>query len=286
MSNDLQELDLNALPKMSAWPSRLLGLTAFADVTRDHAKIQKEYSDDKWQRCHDLLKASDYKLTAHDLRMNNHEFTSGDLRPCLLNDKLYLARVADIMPLYDALIDKLLRPSLEQTGHLVELGCGPGFIMDMLSRRFPKASFTGGDFADSAIELGKKLYPDPKHISVQKLDFYADSFPVIENTDGQVTVFTCQALEQIPDCTKTIKTFAKYRDKIKSVVHLEPCYDLYDDTLLGLMRKRYIEMNDYNRNLISTLRNTPDIEIMSCEPCVIGWNPFNALAATEWRFKN
>jgi Methyltransferase domain len=285
MSNALKELDLNELPKMSAWPARLLGLTAFGEVKRDHAKIQEEYSDDKWQKCHDILKASNYKLSPHDLRMNYHEFTSGDLRPCLLNNKLHLACIADIMPLYDTLIDKLVRPSLEQTGQLVELGCGPGFIMDMLSRRFPKSRFMGGDFADSAIELAKKLYPDPKHISVQKLDFYADSFPVIEKAEGQVTVFTCQALEQIPDCSKTIKTLAKYRDKIKSVVHLEPCYDLYDDTLMGLMRKRYIEINDYNRNLVSTLRGTDDIEVMSCEPCVIGWNPFNALAATEWRFK-
>ena len=285
MSNVLKELDLNELPKMSAWPARLLGLAIFGEVKRDLAKIKKEYSDDKWQKCHDILEASNFKLSPHDLRMNYHEFTSGDLRPCLLNNKLHLARIADIMPIYDALIDKLVRPSLQQTGQLVELGCGPGFIMNMLSRRFPKARYMGGDFADSAIELAKKLYPDQKHISVQKLDFYADSFSVLENAEGQVTVFTCQALEQIPDCSKTIRTLAKYRDKIERVVHLEPSYELYDDTLMGLMRKRYIEINDYNRNLIGTLRSTADIEVMSCEPCVIGWNPFNALAATEWRFK-
>lgn len=285
MLNGLKELDLNELPKVSAWPARLLGLSAFGEVKRDHAKIQKEYSDDKWQKCHDILQVSDYKLTPHDLRMNYHEFTSGDMRPCLLNERLYLARIADIMPIYDALIDKLVRPSLEQTEQLVEMGCGPGFIMDMLSRKFPKAKFMGGDFADSAIELATELYPDPKHISVQKLDFYADSFPVLEQAQGQVTIFTCQALEQIPDCSKAIATLGKYRDKIKSVVHLEPCYELYDDTLMGLMRKRYIEINDYNRNLVGTLRNNDDIEVMSCDACVIGWNPFNALAATEWRFK-
>jgi hypothetical protein len=282
----MRELELNDLPKWSKWPARLLGTEHFAEVKRDHAKIHSEYSVDKWQKCSDILDKSGARATAHDLRMNYHEFTSGDERPCLLNGKLYLAKISEIMPIYDELIVSAVQPSLSSTGQLVELGCGPGFIMSMLSTRFPQARFIGGDFAESAVALAKRLYPMPEKISVSKFDFYADNFELLEKLSGGATIFTCQALEQIPDCRKTIETLSKYRDKIDRVVHLEPGYDLYDNSLLGHMRKRYIQINDYNRNLFSTLQGRKDVEVLRCEENVIGWNPFNALMRLEWKFKN
>jgi tRNA G46 methylase TrmB len=281
----MKNLSLNDLPRYSDWPARLLGLSAFKTVQRNHAKIETEYSKDKWQKCDDLYETSHRKLTAHDLRNNYHEFTSGDERPCLIDGELRLARIAEVMPIYDKLIVDAISDGLKGSETLVELGCGPGFIMSMLASVFPKKNFRGGDFADSAITLAAKLYAEQPRVSVEKVDFYADTYNVIKNAEGPVTVFTCQALEQIPTSAGVLDTLSKYKDKITRVVHLEPGYALYDNSLLGLMRKRYIEINDYNRDLVPALRARKDIEILRCDANVIGWNPYNALAAIEWRFR-
>ena len=49
------------------------------------------------------------------------------------------------------------------------------------------------------------------------------------------------------------------------------------------MCRRYIEINDYNRDLVSTLQGRKDIEILRLGPNKVGWNPFNSLALIEWR---
>jgi hypothetical protein len=66
---------------------------------------------------------------------------------------------------------------------------------------------------------------------------------------------------------------------------LEPSYEFYDDSLLGLMRRRYIELNDYNRDLFSVLQGREDVRILRLEREVVGWNPFNALTLVHWTFR-
>ena len=108
---------------------------------------------------------------------------------------------------------------------------------------------------------------------------------MIEKAKGPVVVITSQALEQVPQSARVVETLSKYRNKIDRVIHLEPAYALYDDgSLLGLMRRRYIEINDYNRDLVSTLKDRRDVKIMQLEPNIVGWNQFNSLALIEWRF--
>jgi hypothetical protein len=50
------------------------------------------------------------------------------------------------------------------------------------------------------------------------------------------------------------------------------------------MRRRYLEINDYNRNLFGTLKGRADIRIVRLEQDVIGWNPFNCLGMVHWEF--
>ncbi len=93
-------------------------------------------------------------------------------------------------------------------------------------------------------------------------------------------------LNKCPKAPVWLKHFPNIATRLIRVFHLEPAYALYDDgSLLGLMRRRYIEINDYNRDLVSTLQGRKDIEILRLEPNTVGWNPFNSLALIEWRFR-
>lgn len=280
-----EEISINDLPKWSQWPARLLGAEAFESVERNLSKIHSEYSEDKWQKCFDAYVKSEGTMDAHDLRRLYYDLSSTKQRAAVHRGKLVSATNSEIMTWYDDILMSAMTPTLMTAGTVVELGSSFGHIMWMLRKAFPNLFYRGGDFADSAVALASKLYVQTPDISVEKFDFYAPSYDLIERAKGPVVVITSQALEQVPQSAGVIDTLYKHRKKIDRVFHLEPAYALYDDgSLLGLMRRRYIEINDYNRDLVSTLKHRKDIEIMRLEPNIVGWNPFNSLALIEWRF--
>lgn len=280
-----EEISINDLPKWSQWPARLLGAEAFEPVERNLTKIHSEYSEDKWQKCLDAYTASSETMDAMDLRRLYYDLSSTNRRAAVKDGKLVSATNSEIMTWYDGILMSAMTSALMTAGTVVELGSSFGHIMWMLRKAFPNLIYRGGDFADSAVALAAKLYAQTPGISVEKFDFYAPSYDLIKKAKGPVVVITSQALEQVPQSAGVVETLSKYRDKIERVFHLEPAYALYDDgSLLGLMRRRYIEINDYNRDLVSTLKHRKDIEIMRLEPNIVGWNPFNSLALVEWRF--
>lgn len=285
MENIPIEISINDLPNWSQWPARLLGVESFKAVKRSLAKIHSEYSEDKWQKCLDAYMTSNGTMDAMDLRRLHYELSSAKRRAAVHHGKLMSATNNEIMAWYDSILIAAMASALETADTVVELGSGIGHIMWMLRQSYPNLTYRGGDFADSAVALAAKLYAKTPDISVEKFDFYAPSYDLIEKARGPVVVITSQALEQVPQSAGVVETLSKYRDKISRVFHLEPAYALYDDgSLLGLMRRRYIEINDYNRDLVSTLQGRKDIEILRLEPNTVGWNPFNSLALIEWRF--
>ena len=69
------------------------------------------------------------------------------------------------------------------------------------------------------------------------------------------------------------------------VIHFEPCYEHYPmSEIHGLLCRRYLELNDYNRNLISIInRSTKNNEIVSkIRKNVIGFNPLLPISVIEW----
>ena len=51
------------------------------------------------------------------------------------------------------------------------------------------------------------------------------------------------------------------------------------------MRRRYIELNDYNRNLLGLLRSfekVGQIRLLEHRPCVFGGQPFNPTSIIVW----
>ena len=52
------------------------------------------------------------------------------------------------------------------------------------------------------------------------------------------------------------------------------------------MRRRYIEINDYNRNLFGTLKSRADIRIVRLEQDVIGWQkPLADRIGARWTIR-
>ena len=99
------------------------------------------------------------------------------------------------------------------------------------------------------------------------------------------TIFTSHSIEQIPDATVIINHLEKQKSKINYVVHFEPTIVAERTTLLGLLRNKYLELNDYNRNLITVLKGRNDIEILELKTDIFGLVPLNTTNLIVWKFK-
>jgi hypothetical protein len=154
-----------------------------------------------------------------------------------------------------------------------ELGCGYGYNLSQL----PGPTY-GGEFTDAGVAIGKKLGLDVSHF-----DFY-DKLSYRMIRPGSV-VFTVQALEQIPDSTCFLDGMRSQKHNIEYVLHLEGSVLPERRDLLGLLRNRYQQINDYNRNLVELLRTAPDVELLELELDLMGCPPLNSLHFVAWRFK-
>jgi hypothetical protein len=50
------------------------------------------------------------------------------------------------------------------------------------------------------------------------------------------------------------------------------------------MRRRYVEANDYNRDLLSALQARSFVRIVETRDDVVGLNPFNPTSVIHWQF--
>ncbi|MEX0696128.1 MAG: methyltransferase domain-containing protein [Dongiaceae bacterium] len=280
----LRLLDLDELPRWSPWPARLLGLEPFVRPTRDLGKIEEEYDRGKWHQSLVAYRESERTPDPMQLRLMLFGADPGAPRAAVRHGALCVASNEQLLTWHADALANAMAHAIGRSATVVELGCGFGALLWHLAKRFPGRRYVGGEYAESAITLARELYATTPEIAVEKFNFYDPDYAVLEAAEAPVTVFTSQAIEQLPSAAHVLDVIARYRDKIAAVFHLEPAYDLYDDTLLGLMRRRYIEINDYNRDLIRELRRRSDLRIVRIEPDVLGWNPFNALALVHWEF--
>jgi hypothetical protein len=98
-------------------------------------------------------------------------------------------------------------------------------------------------------------------------------------------VLTCHALEQLPDARCVIAALERVRERILRVVHVEPLFRPSRHNLIGMLRNRYAELNDYNRNLLEVVESHPEIEIQKLETDVFGNNPLNPSSVLVWQFR-
>lgn len=142
-----------------------------------------------------------------------------------------------------------------QTKHLVEMGCGYGSVLfDLVSRgRLSFATVTGLEYTPQGVELAKKLASWHRYdISIGRGDYndarIAD-IPIAKGCD----IFSSYSLHYVRNVKDAIKNLIQLGPR--RVVHFEPVYEhCQDDTLLGILQRRYMEVNDYNLSILEDLK--------------------------------
>jgi SAM-dependent methyltransferase len=197
--------------------------------------------------------------------------------------QFFTAPAREVLMAYENLLLETLRP--HATGTLVELGCGLGDkLLRMAERLKPKTVF-GGEFTRSGVECGRllaKLF----RINAQFEQFDYNNPATLEAVPEHAMVFTSHSIEQIPNLPERFIA-GLIRRSPRVVLHFEPDYEGHDtNSLMGLMQRRYAELNDYNRNLWGLLKSFESkglIRILEHSTDVFGINPFNSTSVFIWQ---
>ena len=263
----MKQISLNDyLNSENLWSKRLLGLTDFSKK-RDINQVEKEYNLDKYAK----LLEFDFP-TMEDYRIKEFELSG-------LNSKSSVAiSYGDTMystPLLNArtLFCEMIKSKIEQyhSRNICELGCGYGYNLNYLEK-----NTYGGEYSKNAVILGKKL-----GLEISEFNYYKREDYNLIKPDS--TIFTVHSIEQIPDASVIIDALLAQGNKINYVVHFEPTQVKERTGKLGLYRNKYIELNDYNRNLIELLVKNPSVEIIEMQYDVFGLNPLNSSNLIVWK---
>ncbi len=136
----------------------------------------------------------------------------------------------------------------------------------------------GGELTASGVKLCRSFGFD-----VRPFDFLdPGSYNLLRPS---TTIYTVHALEQLPTAVPFLDAIRPHREKIRWVVHLEPCWLRQRSGPLGELRNEYAIRNDYNRDLVELLQTAEDIEVHKLEFDCFGMNPLNPAHLIAWRFR-
>ncbi len=279
------EVGIQVLPQYNKWPARLLGLESFKKEPRDISKILREYDTDKYKKYLEYLEANP-ALKFDDMRWFERGI-SPDKEMCISMDKkLFVGKAGEVFAHHQDIFLEKMAPLMQECDCVVELGAGFGHNLFLLQEKYPKHLYIGGEVSANGIELGKKLAKG-NHVEFLPFNFYDEDWSIFEKTHGRkVLVLTYHAVEMIPKAEDFFLKLEKYKNNIVHVACFEPLYESYSDDLLSLLRKAYINMNDYNTNFLSALKSSPSRwQSLAITEDFFGANPLFPEAFIHWQFK-
>ncbi|WP_128476162.1 class I SAM-dependent methyltransferase [Halorussus pelagicus] len=283
----MRELALDDLPKHSPWPARILDPEG-ADDDAEYGGTGVSAYDEVYANLHGLLE-SNPETGFRELQRSANRYAEESPVPISRAEELYLVDVDEKQTLQDEALVASLAGTLDGGETVVSLGCGWGYELGVLAAAYPDCEFVGGDPAENGVALGRALFGDRERIRIEPFDFRDETWDLLEGVLAErdpddVVVFTQGSLTALPSVRDIVtETLAGYADRVREGVHLEHVYELHpEETLLGLLRRGYTDLRDYNDDLLTSLRVAEGIEVSSATYDVVGGNPLHPLSEIRW----
>lgn len=277
----MEQICLNDLPKYTDLVDTLLKLESWDPDDRDIETVRQEYDQEKFKS---LRQAKEVKPELGPTEIRSLQNHMGQEEPvCISQDReLYLASIEEVQRVVDQRVTEQFEGVVRGGETIVELGSGYGYNLFLLADRYPDCSFVGCDFSENALTLGRELAEDHANISFKFFDFYDEDWSVLDEYDD-VILFTRLSIEQLPNADPVFgRPLETYLDRIRTGIHVESVFEFHPDTLLGSLRKSYTEYRDYNRDLLSTLREIDEVTIAEQKYDVVGTNPLHPMSIIRW----
>jgi hypothetical protein len=285
INNNFQtEISFNDLSKYSAWPARLLSLEHFPTRQKSKKEVLREYQTEKWNDLYQaVIKTGNPTLEMVESLSENPD----EISPYADRDRLFLSTNINILERHLELYHKVLEPHCKGAAALVELGAGYGSKILGLAKRQPFSDMrlVGAELTENGRNIMSLLNQSVENkIEVGSCDFDAltiDPKLVPKNS----VIFTSYAAHYVPELSMDFAAFLLQLEP-KAIIHFEPVYELFStDSIYELMCRRYMEVNDYTRNLLSVINHSVDKKksvISSLKINQLSANPFLPISVIEW----
>lgn len=280
-----KQITLNDLPKYSPWPARMLGFEGWEVRKKTSESIKREFDVEKWGKLLKEIKENRFAPTLDNV--SRHVFKDIGMLPCYKDDRIVLMSAGVYYEEYIDVVEKELL-SYTPAGGIVELGAGYGAVILNLAKRRPfrGCKIIAGEYVGS----GRKIIGVIAEVEDIGADIYCCDLSAEKIIDGDIAegaiIFTSYAVHYV-SVLKDQFVDSLLELKPVVVIHFEPCYEHYDgQNLMGLMRRKYVELNDYNRNLVSILHRNQvkgKIKVIKEKPMVMGDNPFLPMSIIAWK---
>lgn len=284
----MTEIAFNDIARHSSWPKRLLSLEAFSIKFKTEQEVIREFQNEKW---HDLLQ-SVKERDADTLSLEwveSRRVNLNDVQPYFEDGAFFLATHREILDRHFDAYQTVLEPYLDGASALVELGAGYGSKILGLADRSPaftKIPLVAAEYTENGCELIRRIgHACKREIAVGNCDFRSlkiDAGLVPENA----VIFTSSAVHYVPELSEGFSDFLLTL-KPKAIIHFEPFYEHFStDSIHELMCRRYMELNDYTRNLMSVINKCVESGralIQNVMKNSMGANPFLPISVVEWK---
>lgn len=281
---DKKIIDINDLPKYSKWIDIIMGLESVAKKNKTEQELKREYEYEKWNPLLKLVSQNE-SLKLEDVDKLQYR---QDNQICIYyRNEFILTSSYVAYQIYLEIVNQNLSPLLGSVSSLVELGSGYGNIILNIALRnssFRKKLFAG-EFAESGVALSQLLANREKiELISGRCNFFNLDFPDFHIPEDSL-IFFSYALVSIPEMPSEFLD-RLLRVKPKYIVLFEPCKELFDlTTIHGILKIRYIEINDYNKNIYSYFAKSSRLNLIKIEKNVFGSNPLLPMSVMIFEVK-
>lgn len=250
------------------------------------SEVIREFNNDKWSKIDQVLTDNPEITLA---KIDNQMESFSNPLTFFYEGNFYLATGKEVFEKHIKVIKEAIDPYLSDSNSIVELGAGYGSKILNLSNynKYKNLNLFAAEYTLNgcrAIEnISKKI---GKSIQVGYCDLKKNKIDGIDIPKNSI-IFTSYALHYVQNLHPSFIDFILDL-KPRIVINFEPCYELHNNDEFGYMCKRYIELNDYNKNMISIFNDAQEkgkIELEIIEN-IIGGNPFLPISIIKWRSKN
>lgn len=271
-----RRISLNELPAYHELVRTMLAGGALPQRSKTEAELVREFDVEKWggllREAKDAGRGFRYATVdrLHMGALGNCVSVRGDTltwEPQLAATRRFRALVGDTLA------------GLMPATALVELGAGYGgmfFSVARALREFNPALYAL-EFSGSGRELIERIASAERlEVTTGACNLGAREMTPVAIPEGAV-IFTSFAAHYVPVMSaEFVRALCALRPK--AVVHFEPLvHPESEQTTLGILRRRYLESNDYNRNMLEVLTEAERARVIRIESIDRSWFGLNPL---------
>lgn len=200
------------------------------------------------------------------------------------NEKYIGIETIDGLFKIDCFLRKIIfKRYLTNVKKVVELGCGTGLNLYLISKIFPDYHLVGADWSPPSQEILKIFANSGINAEGKNFDLFN---PTPLPIDGETALITVHALEQIGNqYHKLLEILSQQPPKF--IMNIEPIYEHYNDSVFDDVAKRFHKkrkyLDGYYSELINLEKNNK-IKIHENFKIKIGSKFHDAYSVVKWSF--